>query len=139
MESSEYGGVLIMIRMVFYHRACQIIRVDPGHHNLGYLVVMIMLSIYVLWNIFLVFRVKACMLTLLAVLCASASHGLGWPGVFMVTTSGLLSLISNRIQVSDVRFLSDCLSSCSLSADVISQVVISLVMERSVLKMDTTR
>lgn len=79
------------------------------------------------------------MLTLLAVLCASASHGLGWPGVFMVTTSDSLRLISNRIQVSEVRLQTDCLSSCSLSAEVLSQVVISLVMEHSALTRDTTR
>lgn len=79
------------------------------------------------------------MLTLLAVPCASVSHGLGWLGVFMVTTRDSLSLISNRIQVSEVQLLTDCLSSCSLSAVVLSQVIISLVMEHSALKMDTTR
>lgn len=81
------------------------------------------------------------MLTLLAVLCASVSLGLEWPGVFMVTTSDSLSLISNRIQVSEVLLVtySLSLSSCSLSADVLSQVIISLVMEHSALKMDTTR
>lgn len=55
------------------------------------------------------------MLTLLAVLCASVSHGLGWPGVSMATTSDLLRLISNRIQVSEVQVQADCVSSCSLS------------------------
>lgn len=47
MKSSVYCEVLIMIGMVFYHRTCEIIRVDPGHHNPGYLIVMFMLSIYV--------------------------------------------------------------------------------------------
>lgn len=57
----------------------------------------------------------------------------------MVTTIDSLSLISNRIQVSEVWLLTDCLSSCSLSSNVLSQVIISLVMEPSALKMDTTR
>lgn len=54
------------------------------------------------------------MLTLLAVLCASVSHGLGWLGVSMATTSDFLRLISNRIQVSEVQVQTDCVSSCSL-------------------------
>lgn len=53
------------------------------------------------------------MLTQLAVLCASVSHGPGWPAVSMATTSDLLTLTSNRIQVSEDQLLRDCVSSCS--------------------------
>lgn len=79
------------------------------------------------------------MLTLLAVLCASVSHGLGWPGVFMVTTSDSSSPISNRIQVREVGGQTDGPRGCRLSAGVLSQGVISPVTERSALRTGTTR